>query len=57
MALDIGIYVPPHSRYALSPPPRGALLLGYAAFTPRTIRVAARRLRSVLVKAGAGCQL
>ena len=57
MAQDSGIIVPPLSRYALTPPPRGALLLGYAAFTPRTIRVAARRLRSVLVKAGAGCQL
>lgn len=46
-ARDQGMIVPPLSRYALTPQRRGALLLGYAAFAPRTIRAAARRLRQV----------
>ncbi|MDQ3812114.1 MAG: PLP-dependent aminotransferase family protein, partial [Chloroflexota bacterium] len=51
MAHDHGVVVPPLSRYAVTVQPRGALLLGYAAFTPRTIRSAARRLRGVLCEA------
>ncbi|HET6765307.1 MAG TPA: hypothetical protein VFH27_16585, partial [Longimicrobiaceae bacterium] len=43
-----GIEAPPVSRYCTAPPARGGLLLGFAAFTPATLRDAVPRLARVL---------
>jgi len=51
-ALAAGIETPPLSAYAIRPPPRGGLLLGYAAFPPRELREAMRRLGGALREAG-----
>ena len=48
VAVAAGIEAPPLSRYALVPPARGALLLGYAAFAPPAIRRAADQLAAAL---------
>jgi len=42
------IIAPPLSQYATLPLERGGLLLGYAAYGPRTLRAALRRLAEVL---------
>jgi GntR family transcriptional regulator/MocR family aminotransferase len=42
------VIAPPLSQYTTLPPARGALLLGYAAYAPRTLRAALRRLAEVL---------
>jgi DNA-binding transcriptional MocR family regulator len=41
----------PLSRYALSPLPRGGLVLGYAGASHREIRQGVRRLKAVLARA------
>ena len=43
-----GINTVPVSSFSLQPPARGGLLLGYAAFSPRTIRKSMRELGTVL---------
>ena len=43
-----GVDAPALSSYAIEPLARGGLVLGYAAFTPRAIRTAARKLVDVL---------
>ena len=43
-----GVMAPPLSTYRMRPGGRGGLMLGYAAFTPREIRDAGRRLAQAL---------
>ena len=47
-ALARGIEAPALSRYAVHPMARGGLVLGYAAFAPRTLRAAVRTLAGAL---------
>lgn len=47
-AWEHGVQVSPLSRHAITPPARGALLLGYAAYTPAQLRTAAERLARAL---------
>jgi GntR family transcriptional regulator/MocR family aminotransferase len=42
------ISAPPLSYYSIEPPSRGALMLGYAGFTPAQIKFGIRRLADVL---------
>jgi GntR family transcriptional regulator/MocR family aminotransferase len=42
------ISAPPLSYYSIEPPARGALMLGYAGFTPAQIKFGIRRLADVL---------
>jgi len=46
-----GLYVGPLSQYAINTPPRGGVLLGYAAFPPATLGKAAVRLAAALGRA------
>ena len=39
-----GIYAPPLSYFAMTPQPRGALILGYTGFSPSCIKYSARKL-------------
>lgn len=48
---EAGVEALPLSRYALSPLPRGGLVLGYAGATHREIRLGVRRMKAVLGKA------
>ena len=43
-----GIEAPPLTRYALGPPARGGLLLGWAAYSPEDMEDAARRMAAAL---------
>ncbi|MGH2709545.1 MAG: PLP-dependent aminotransferase family protein, partial [Actinomycetota bacterium] len=47
-ALGVGVEVPPLSRYAAAPLPRGGLLLGYAGYTPEQIERGVERLATAL---------
>jgi GntR family transcriptional regulator/MocR family aminotransferase len=47
-ALAAGVEAPALSAYALEPPARGGLLLGYAGFEPRVLRAGVRRLAAAL---------
>jgi len=47
-AAKAGLFVLPASEFAMRPPVRGGLLLGYAAFTPEVIRRAMRDLELVV---------
>jgi GntR family transcriptional regulator/MocR family aminotransferase len=47
-ALAAGVEAPALSAYALEPPTRGGLLLGYAGFEPRVLRAGVRRLAAAL---------
>ncbi len=51
-----GVEVRPLSMYALAPPARGALLLGYASASPGALRAGVRRLAAALdaARKGAG---
>jgi GntR family transcriptional regulator/MocR family aminotransferase len=44
----LGVEAPPLSRYAIRRLPRGGLVLGYAAYEPKAIEDAARRLAGAL---------
>ena len=47
-ALELGVETPPLSRYAVRPPPRGGLLLGWAGYPPAAIREGIGRLAGAL---------
>ena len=51
-ALAAGVEAPPLSSYAIRPPRRGALLLGYAGYPPQALRAAVRRLAAALAGSG-----
>ena len=47
-ALAAGVETPPLSRYAINPPDRGGLLLGWAGYSPAALEEGLRRLADVL---------
>jgi GntR family transcriptional regulator / MocR family aminotransferase len=47
-ALEAGVEAPPLSAFAIRPPRRGGLLLGYAGYPPAALRDAMRRLAGAL---------
>src|SRR5207302_434537 len=44
---EAGVEAPPLSKYRITSTQRGGLLLGYAAYPPRELRAAVRRLAGV----------
>jgi GntR family transcriptional regulator/MocR family aminotransferase len=47
-AYEMGVEVPPISRYALTPLTRGGLLLGWAGYSPAAMDAAMERLAAAL---------